>query len=118
MNLPAGGWPKASCGSQLSPLYLEVFIIGRDFQAERDIVNLNMTLQWFLCNVVQAIECWWIFQLNGDATFIFCSRIVDMISLGVNSLGAHNHTLPWSIIPKSNEGELVYTGNLKELRKL
>jgi hypothetical protein len=71
----------------------EAVIIGRNLQAERDIVLLNTTSEWFLCNVLRAIECWWIFQLNGHATFNFCSRVVDIISLGVNYLCAHNHTL-------------------------
>jgi hypothetical protein len=71
----------------------ETVINSSDLQAERDIVHLNRTSLWFLCSVIQAIECGWIFQLNGNATLNFCCRVVDMISLGVNSLGAHNHTL-------------------------
>ncbi len=80
-------------------------------------MQLNMTLPWFLCNVVQVSKCLWLFQLNGDATFNFCSRVVDMISLGVNYLGAQNHTLCWSLIPKSTEGELVYTGTFKKVQE-
>jgi hypothetical protein len=41
-----------------------------------------------------------------------------MISLGVNSLGAHNHTLCWSLIPKSSKGELVYNGTFEEVQEM
>ncbi len=58
----------------------------------------------------------WIFQLNGDATFSFCHTAVDMIGLGVSSLGNHNHPVCWSIIPHHTEGELTYTGTFIELQ--
>jgi hypothetical protein len=32
-----------------------------------------------------------------------------MIGFGVNSLGGHNHSLCWSLIPDRAEGELMYT---------
>jgi hypothetical protein len=47
---------------------------------------------------------------EGQCYFDFCPRVVDMISLVVNSLGTHNHTLCWSLILKSTEGEQVCTG--------
>jgi hypothetical protein len=37
----------------------EACIIGSDHQAELDIVHLNMTLPWFLHNVVRAIAAEW-----------------------------------------------------------
>ncbi len=40
-----------------------------------------------------------------------------MISLRVSSLGARNHTLCWYFIPKSTEGELVYTGIFEEIQE-
>jgi hypothetical protein len=38
-------------------------------------------------------------------------------SLGVNSLGAHNHALCWSLIPKSAEGEVVWDAVMKLLEE-
>ncbi len=74
----------------------ETVVIGRDLQAEWNIVHLNMTSLWFLYNVLQAMEYGWIFQLNGDATFNFCRRVVDMISCAPRLPRAHNHALCWS----------------------
>ncbi len=48
----------------------------------------------------------------------FCHRVVDMISLGVNSLDAHNNTLCWSLIPKSSGGELLCTITFEEVQEL
>ncbi len=78
-------------------------IIGREVQAANDILHLNVTTPWFLLNVLSGIATGWVFQLNGDATFSFCKSAVDMIGLGVNSLGKHNHPLCWSIIQHSTE---------------
>ena len=73
------------------------FVIGRDLNAKRDIVHINITSLWFLANTLRAIGTGWVFQLNSDATFNFCRTAVDMIGFGVNSLGNHNHPLCWSI---------------------
>ncbi len=56
-------------------------------------------------------------DLNGDATLSFCRVAVDMIALGVNSVGNHNHPLCWSIIPHNTEGELTYTGTFLGLQE-
>jgi hypothetical protein len=50
-------------------------------------------------------------------TFSFCRVAVDMIGLGVNSVGNHNHPLCWSIIPHNTEGELTYAGTFLELQE-
>ena len=78
-------------------------VIGRDINATRDIVHINLTSIWFLLNIFRVIASGWVFQLNGDATFSFCRVAVDMIGLGVNSVGNHNHPLCWSIIPHNTE---------------
>ena len=95
------------------------FVIGRDLQvsAARDIVHINITSLWFLCNILRQIASGWIFQLNADATFSFCRSAVDMIGFGVNSVGSHNHPLCWSIIPHQTEGELTYSGTFLELQE-
>jgi hypothetical protein len=93
------------------------FVIGRDLNAARDIVHINITSLWFLSNILRQIATGWIFQLNADATFGFCRSAVDMIGFGVNSVGSHNHPLCWSIIPHQTEGELTYTGTYAELEE-
>ena len=93
------------------------FVIGRDLNAARDIVHMNITSLWFLSNILRQIATGWIFQLNADATFGFCRNAVDMIGFGVNSVGSHNHPLCWSIIPHQTEGELTYTGTFAELEE-
>jgi hypothetical protein len=52
------------------------FVIGRDINAEHDVIHLNVTSPWFLFNVLRAFAAGWVFQLNGDATFSFRSRVV------------------------------------------
>ncbi len=54
---------------------------------------------------------------DGDATFSFCRVALDMIGLGVNLVGNHNHPLCWSIIPHNVEGGLTYTGRVLELQE-
>ena len=68
-------------------------------------------------NVLRAISTGWVFQLNGDATVNFCKSAVDMIGLGVNSLGNHIHPLCLLIITHSTESELTYTGTFLELQE-
>ncbi len=65
------------------------FVIGRGIDAKRDIVHINITSMWFLLNILRAIACGWVFQLNADTTFSesFCRAAVDMIGFGVNSVG-------------------------------
>ena len=94
-------------------------IIGRNVQAANDILHLNITSPYFILNILRGIATGWIFQLNGDATFSFCKpeSSVDMIGLGVNSLGKHNNPLCWSIIPHQSESELTYTGIFLELQE-
>jgi hypothetical protein len=79
-------------------------------------VHINLTSLWFLFNLLRVIASGWVFQLNGDATFSFCRVAVDMIGLGVNSVGNHNHPVCWSIIPHNTEGELTYTGTFIEMQ--
>ncbi len=54
--------------------------------------------------------------MNGDATFSFCRVAVNMIGLGVNSVGNHTHPVCWSIIQHNTEGELTYTGTFHEMQ--
>jgi hypothetical protein len=91
-------------------------VIGRNLDAQGGIVHINLTSPWFLFNLLRVIASGWVFQLNGDATFSFCRVAVDIIGLGVNSVGNHNHPVCWSIIQHNTEGELTYTGTFIELQ--
>jgi hypothetical protein len=57
-------------------------------------------------------------QLNGDATFGFCSSNVDMISFGFNSMGSVNNPACWSFIPHQVEGQRTYTLTFYELQRV
>ena len=97
--------------------HLDLFspvVIGSDIQARNDVVHLNVTSPWFLFNVFRMIMSGWGGQLNGDTTFGFCRTTVDMIGLGVNSIGGHNNPLTWSIIPKGAEGSITYDLTFEE----
>ncbi len=79
----------------------DVFVIGKDINAAEDIVYLNFSSLWHLCNIIRNIAAGWIFQLNGDATFKVCRHTVALLCLGVNSLGNVNNTICWAIIPEA-----------------
>ena len=89
-------------------------VIGADILAQNDVVHLNITSQWFLCNAFRSIMTGWGSQLNGDATHEFCRTAVDMIGYRVNSIGGHNNPLTWSIIPKGAEGSITYNMTYEE----
>ena len=84
----------------------DVFVIGKDLNAAKDIVYLNFSTLWHLCNILRNIAAGWIFQLNGDVTFKVCWRTVALLCLGVNSLGNVNNTICWAIIPEAESAEV------------
>ena len=45
------------------------FVNGRDLNAARDKVHINISL-WFLCNILRQIATGWVFQLNADDTSV------------------------------------------------
>ena len=97
--------------------HMDIFapvVIGSDIKARHDVVHLNITSPWFLCNIFRSYMSGWSTQLNGDNTFGFCRSAVDMIGLGVNSIGGHNNPLTWSIIPKGSEGSITYDLTFEE----
>ena len=85
----------------------DVFVIGKDINAREDIVYLNFSTLWHLCNILRNIAAGWVFQLNGDATFKVCRRTVALLCLGVNSLGNVNNTICWAIIPEAESAEVM-----------
>ena len=98
------------------PLY-SAFVLGSDFKAEREAIHVSVSNAWFLMNAIRALECGWVVQLNGDATFGFCRAAVDMIGLGFCSMGGANHPAVWSYIPHQTEGELMYTVTFREMER-
>ena len=98
------------------PLY-SAFVLGSDFKAEREALHMSFSSAWFLMNAIRALECGWVVQLNGDATFGFCRAAVDMIGLGFCSMGGANHPAVWSYIPHQTEGELMYTVTFREMER-
>ena len=84
----------------------DVFVIGKDLNATEDIVYLNVSTMWHLCNILRNIAAGWIFQLNGDVTFKVCRRTVALLGLGVNSLGNVSNSICWAIIPEAESAEV------------
>jgi hypothetical protein len=62
-----------------------VFVIGKGIDVAKDIVYLNFSSLWHLCNILRNMEAGWLFQLNGDAMFNVCRCTVALYSFGVNS---------------------------------
>ena len=90
------------------PLF-STLVIGSDIKAERQVIHINFSSVWLLLNAVRAIETGWVVQLNGDATFGFCSADIHMIALGFCSFGCANNPICFSYIPRQSEGEKLYT---------
>ena len=55
--------------------FFKPVVIGRDLNAKRDIVHINISSLWFLMNSLRAIASGWVFQLNSDTTFNFRSSV-------------------------------------------
>ena len=91
-------------------------VIGYDVKAHRNLLYLSISSPWFLMNIFRSYATGWATQLNGDATFKFCRVDVDMIGLGVNSIGGHNNPLVWSIIPHGSEGAITYDRTFNDLQ--
>ncbi len=51
----------------------------------------------------------WGFQLNMDATFVYCLNAVDMIAMGVNVIPHQKNIMCFCIIPAKTKGENFYT---------
>ena len=85
----------------------DVFVIGKCIDAENDIVYLNFSSLWHLCNMLRNLEAGWLLQLNGDATFNVCRRTVALYSFGVNSLGNVNNPVCWAIIPETESADVL-----------
>ena len=81
------------------------FVIGYYIKPERQLIQINFANIWFLLNAVCAIETGWVVQLNGDATYGFCSADIDMIALGFCSFGGANNPVCFSYIPHQAEAE-------------
>jgi hypothetical protein len=56
-------------------------------------------------------------QLNGDATFDFCSADIDMIALGFCSFGGSNNPGFSSYTPHQPKGEKLYKVTFFEIQK-
>ena len=85
----------------------DVFVIGKCIDAENDIVYLNFSSLWHLCNMLRNMEAGWLCQLNGDATFNVCCCTVALYSFGVNSLGNVNNPVCWAIIPETESADVL-----------
>ncbi len=60
----------------------DVFVICKCIDAANDIVYLNISFLWHLCNFLRNMEAGWLLQVNGDATFNVCRRTVALYSFG------------------------------------
>ncbi len=64
----------------------EPIVIRKDLNPSDDIVYMVLSSLWFLFNIFRNIECGWLFQLNGDATYCINRAGIASLSLGINSL--------------------------------
>ena len=93
----------------------DVFVIGKDINAKDDIVYINFSTLWHLCNILRNIKAGWVFQLNGDVSYKHCRRTVALLCLGVSSLGNVTNPICWAIIPEAESAE-VMTGTWKAVQ--
>ena len=84
----------------------EPFVIGRELNADEDIVYLDFSTIWHLCNFLRNIEAGWLLQVNGDATYKVCWRGVALFCIGVNSILHINNPVCWTVIPETESKEV------------
>jgi hypothetical protein len=98
------------------PLH-QAFVLGHDIKDHRALIPFNVSSAHFALNALRGIETGWGNQMNGEATFCFCSTNVDRICLRFNSMGLVNNPACWSYIPHQVKGQLTYTVTFYELQK-
>jgi hypothetical protein len=60
-------WNKFSLIATTIPMmnfiydFFSACVIGSDLNAERDIVHVNITTLWFVCNIIRKIATGWVF---------------------------------------------------------
>ncbi len=93
----------------------EPFVIGRDLKAKDDIVYLNFSSIWHLCNFLRNLAAGWLLQINGDGTYKVCRRGVAIYCIGVNSIPHINNPVCWAVIPES-ESKAVIQGTFRAVQ--
>ncbi len=84
-----------------------VFVIGNCIDAANNIVYLNFSSLWHLCNFLRNMKAGWLLQVNGEATFNVYRSTVALYSFGVNSLGNVNNPVCWAIIPETENTDVL-----------
>ena len=85
----------------------DVFVIGKCIDATNDIVYLNFSSLWHLCNMLCNMEAGWLLQVNGEAIFNVCRHTIALYSFGVNSFGHVNTPVCWAIISKTESADVL-----------
>ncbi len=84
-----------------------VFVISKCIDSENDIVYLNFSSLWHLCNMLCNMEAGWLLQVNGDDMFNVCHCTIALYSFGVNSLGNVNNPVCWAFIPENESADVL-----------
>jgi hypothetical protein len=86
----------------------EPFVIGRDLNPEDDIVYLNFSTIWHLCNFLRNIAAGWMLQICADGTYKVWRRGVAIYVIGVNSVPHKSNPVCWAVIPESESKEVCH----------
>ena len=78
----------------------EPFVISKSLKAKDDIVYLNFSSIWHLCNFLRNLGAGWLLQINGDATYKVCRRGVAIYVIGVNSIPHVSNPVCFAVIPE------------------
>jgi hypothetical protein len=86
--------------------FFQSFVIGQDLNSKDDIVKLNFSMIWHLCNFLRNIAAGWYFQVNGNGTYRVCRCTFAFFSLGVNLVQHINNPVCWAIMPETESKEI------------
>ncbi len=75
----------------------QAFVLSQNIKDHQALIYFDFSSAHFALNALCCIETGWGNQMNGNATFGFCSAIVDMICLWFNSMGSVNNLVCWSL---------------------
>ena len=89
---------------------IETFVSGWDFNSKddnHDIVYLNFSTIWHLCNFLHNLAAGWLMQIKGDATYKVCLCRVAIYSISVNSIPQVNNLVCFAVIPLSESKQVI-----------
>ena len=86
----------------------KVHVIGRQIDAEKNMIFLVVANSWMLLNVFRAMIAGWALQIQADVTCRASSSALNKLGLAINSLEGACQPWSFSLIPHGAESAGAY----------